>query len=400
MTTPRTVSVIGSTGSIGRQTLDVIERESDSFRVVGIGANRSIDELARQAETFRPEVVAIGDASLASELVSRVPEGTEVRVGECGLASLCEIAEVAINAVVGFAGLGVTVAALRARRRLALANKESLIAGAPVVQAARATEGAEIVPVDSEHCAIHQCLGERRSLRIDSADGPEPPPDVRRLVLTASGGPFRGRRRAELSSVGVDDALAHPTWKMGPKITVDSSTLMNKGLEVIEAHALFGVDYDRIEVVIHPQSVVHSMVEFTDGATIAQLSYPDMRLPIGYALAYPERLREPFGAIDWSRLSQLDFAVPDYETFVCLGLAFAAGRAGGSAPAWLNAANEVAVAAFLSGRIGWLDIASVVEETLERHEESKLVEVEDVIAADAEARAVASGVIERRIRVA
>ena len=269
-----------------------------------------------------------------------------------------------------------------------------------MVQAARATEGAEIVPVDSEHCAIHQCLGDQRNLHVNSSDGPEPPADVARLVITASGGPFRGRHRDELRSVSVDDALAHPTWKMGPKITIDSSTLMNKGLEVIEAHALFGVDYDRIEVVIHPQSVVHSMVEFCDGATIAQLSHPDMRLPIGYALSYPDRFREPFGAIDWSRLSQLNFAEPDYETFACLGLAFAAGRAGGSAPAWLNAANEVAVAAFLSGRIGWLDIASVVEETLERHEESKLVEVDDVIAADADARAAASAVISSKSRVA
>ncbi|MGA8297243.1 MAG: 1-deoxy-D-xylulose-5-phosphate reductoisomerase [Acidimicrobiales bacterium] len=400
MTSPRTVSVIGSTGSIGRQALDVIERAPEELRVVAIGANRSVDELARQAETFRPDVVGIGDSSLVPELKARLPHGTEVRGGDEGLASLGEHADVVLNAVVGFAGLGVTVAALKSRRRLALANKESLIAGAPVVQAARATEGAEIVPVDSEHCAIHQCLGERDLVRVLSADGPEPPVDVTRLVLTASGGPFRGRRRAELESVGIDDALAHPTWKMGPKITVDSSTLMNKGLEVIEAHELFGVGYDQIEVVIHPQSIVHSMVEFSDGATIAQLSRPDMRLPIAYALSYPRRFRQPFGAIVWSQLSRLDFSAPDYETFSCLGLAFAAGRAGGSAPAWLNAANEVAVAAFLSGRIGWLDISTVVEETLERHEESKLVEVDDVVAADAEARVVASTVVENKSRVA
>jgi 1-deoxy-D-xylulose-5-phosphate reductoisomerase len=400
MTTSHTVSVIGSTGSIGRQALDVIGRDPEALRVVAIGANRSVDVLALQAEAFQPEVVAIGDESLVSELAHRLPQGVEVRGGTEGLASLCNSAEVVLNAVVGFAGLGVTVTALRSRRRLALANKESLIAGAPVVQAARATEGAEIVPVDSEHCAIHQCLGERRNLGVTSSDGPEPAADVARLVITASGGPFRGRHRDELRAVSVDDALAHPTWKMGPKITIDSSTLMNKGLEVIEAHALFGVDYDRIEVVIHPQSIIHSMVEFSDGATIAQLSHPDMRLPIGYALSYPNRFREPFGAIDWSRLSQLDFCEPDYDTFACLGLAFAAGRAGGSAPAWLNAANEVAVAAFLSGRIGWLDIAPVVEETLERHEESKLVEVDDVIAADAEARAVASTIVGRKSRVA
>jgi 1-deoxy-D-xylulose-5-phosphate reductoisomerase len=400
MTTPRTVAVIGSTGSIGCQALDVIGREPDSLRVVAIGAHRSVDELVRQAMQHRPDIVAIGDASLYPELLSRVPPGVEARAGAEALASLAQTADVVLNAVVGFAGLDITVAALRSGRRLALANKESLIAGAPVVQAARATEGAEIVPVDSEHCAIHQCLGERRRVYVDSSDGPEPPADVTRLVLTASGGPFRGRHREELVAVGVEDALAHPTWKMGPKITIDSSTLMNKGLEVIEAHELFGVDYDRIEVVIHPQSIVHSMVEFTDGATIAQLSYPDMRLPIGYALSYPDRLSEPFGAIEWSKLTRLDFAQPDYETFACLQLAFTAGRAGGSAPAWLNAANEVAVAAFLSGRIGWLDIAGVVEATLERHEESKLVEVDDVIAADSDARTVASGVVEQTSRVA
>jgi 1-deoxy-D-xylulose-5-phosphate reductoisomerase len=395
MTAPRTVAVIGSTGSIGRQALDVIGRQPDDFRVAAIGANRSVSELAQQALALRPEVVAIGDASLVSELATLLPTGVEVRGGEEALESLCAAAEVILNAVVGFAGLGVTVAALRSGRRLALANKESLIAGAPVVQEARATEGAEIVPVDSEHCAIHQCLGERRNLRVDSSDGPEPPAGVTKIVLTASGGPFRGRHRDELRSVAVDDALAHPTWKMGPKITIDSSTLMNKGLEVIEAHELFGVEYDRIEIVIHPQSIVHSMVEFTDGATIAQLSNPDMRLPIGYALSYPDRLRVPFGAIDWTRLSHLDFSAPDFDTFACPRLAFGAGRAGGSAPAWLNAANEVAVSAFLSGRIGWLDIASVVEETLERHEESKLAEVEDVIAADSDARIVASGVVEQ-----
>ena len=268
-----------------------------------------------------------------------------------------------------------TVAALRAGKRLALANKESLIAGAPVVQAARSTVGAELVPVDSEHCAIHQCLGEGRHL--DAAElaehGLSAPADVQRIVLTASGGPFRGKTSDELAQVSLDEALAHPTWQMGPKITIDSSTLMNKGLEVIEAHELFGIDYDRIEVVVHPQSIVHSMVEFCDGATIAQLSEPDMRLPIGYALAYPDRLPAPFGSLDWTTLRRLDFDSPDIETFRCLRLAYEAGRAGGSLPAWLNAANEVAVEAFLTSRISWLDIADVVEETLERHEPSALV---------------------------
>jgi 1-deoxy-D-xylulose-5-phosphate reductoisomerase len=397
MTPARTVAIVGSTGSIGLQALDVVAGAGDAYRVVALGANRSVGELARQTAALHPQVVAIGDASLAPELAAAAPPGVEVRAGTEGLASLGEIGDVVLNAVVGFAGLAVTVAALRSGRRLALANKESLVAGAPVVQVARASPGAELIPVDSEHCAIHQCLGERRQRSLSPGAGgsgaPEAPVEVARLVLTASGGPFRGRQAAELAAVTVADALAHPTWQMGPKITIDSSTLMNKGLEVIEAHELFGVDYDRIEVVVHPQSIVHSMVEFCDGATIAQLSQPDMRLPIGYALAYPERLAAPYGRIDWRDVARLDFSPPDPETFRCLGLAIEAGRAGGSAPAWLNAANEVAVAAFLAGQIPWPGIAGVVAATLAAHEPTKLVEVDDVLAADAAARAVARRVL-------
>ena len=404
MTPPRRVSIVGSTGSIGRQALDVVAAAGDAYRVVALGAHRSVGDLARQAARFHPEVVAIGDAPAAAELAGKLPSGVEVRVGTAGLASLGELGDVVLNAVVGFAGLEVTVAALRSGRRLALANKESLVAGAPVVQVARQTRGAEIIPVDSEHCAVFQCLGERRQASLvpgAGADGaPAPPVDVVRLVLTASGGPFRGRGADELAAVTVDDALAHPTWQMGPKITVDSSTLMNKGLEVIEAHELFGVDYDRIEVVVHPQSIVHSMVEFCDGATIAQLSQPDMRLPIGYALAYPERFTEPFGKIDWAAVSQLEFGRPDRATFPCLDLALEAGRTGGSAPAWLNAANEVAVAAFLAGQLSWPGIAAVVAATLARHEPTKLVQVADVLAADAAARAVAAAVLARQNRSA
>jgi 1-deoxy-D-xylulose-5-phosphate reductoisomerase len=384
MMPPRSVSIVGSTGSIGRQALDVVAAAGDAYRVVALGAHRSVGDLARQAARFHPEVVAIGDAASAAELAAVLPSGIEVRVG--------------------FAGLEVTVTALRSGRRLALANKESLVAGAPVVQVARASRGAEIIPVDSEHCAVHQCLGERRQAALVPGPGtfgaPEAPADVVRLVLTASGGPFRGRGADELAAVTVDDALAHPTWQMGPKITVDSSTLMNKGLEVIEAHELFGVDYDRIEVVVHPQSVVHSMVEFCDGATIAQLSQPDMRLPIGYALAYPERFAEPFGRIDWAGISQLEFGPPDRATFPCLDLALEAGRTGGSAPAWLNAANEVAVAAFLAGQLSWPGIAAVVAATLAAYEPTKLVDVEDVLAADAAARAVAAAVLARQNRSA
>ncbi len=391
-----TVSLLGSTGSIGTQTLDVVRADPEHLKVVALGAYSSVRVLAEQARELRPGVVAIGDERLAGELESLVPAGTEVLSGPGALGVLAGVGDVVVNAVVGFAGLAVTVSALRTGRRLALANKESLIAGAPVVQAARATAGSEIVPVDSEHCAIHQCLGTRVSGRAPGPAGPEEPADVRRLVVTASGGPFRGRSRAELAAVTREQALAHPTWTMGPKITIDSSTLMNKGLEVIEAHELFGVGYDRIEVVVHPQSIVHSMVEFGDGATLAQLSQPDMRLPIGYALSYPARFTAAYGVIDWARLGHLDFAEPDLDTFACLRLAYEAGRAGGSAPAWLNAANEVAVAAFLDGRLGWLSIADVVAESLDAHEETKLVEVDDVLAADAAARRVAARAVERR----
>ena len=392
--TPTTVSLIGSTGSIGTQAIEVIESCPERFTVAALGAQRSIEALADQARRFRPQVVAIGDESLASELARLLPSGVEVVTGSDGLAHLATLADVAVNGVVGFAGLTVTLAALEAGRRLCLANKESIIAGAPVVQRARRTPGAEIIPVDSEHCAIHQCL------RAGSA------PEVARLLLTASGGPFRGRTRDELASVEVAEALTHPTWSMGPKITVDSSTLMNKGLEVIEAHELFGIPFDAIDVVVHPQSIIHSMVEFTDGAVVAQLSMPDMRLPIGYALMYPDRLPVPFGAIDWKELTRLDFEEPDRSVFPCLDLAYRAGREGDLAPAWLNAANEVAVAAFLDGRIGWCAIGDVVTGTLDCYEVSagspvdedgmSNRSVEDVLEADASARRAAERVVATR----
>ena len=399
--TSSTVSLIGSTGSIGTQAIQVIEACPDRFTVTALGAQRSVEALVDQARRLRPEVVAIGDASLAPTLARMVPPGTEVVAGPDGFAHIATLADIAVNGVVGFAGLTVTLAALEAGRRLALANKESIIAGAPVVQRARLTPGAELIPVDSEHCAIHQCLR--------SGDAT----DVARLLLTASGGPFRGRTRNDLASVGVADALAHPTWSMGPKITVDSSTLMNKGLEVIEAHELFGVPYDAIDVVVHPQSIIHSMVEYTDGAVVAQLSLPDMRLPIGYALAYPGRLPVPFGAIDWTTLSRLEFEEPDRSVFTCLDLAFQAGRAGDLSPAWLNAANEVAVAAFLDGRIGWSAIAEVVAGTLDSYqappisgrasgdgERAPVRSVEDVLDADATARRMAERVVTGREQAA
>jgi 1-deoxy-D-xylulose-5-phosphate reductoisomerase len=338
---------------------------------VALAAGRNTELLHEQAKQFGVPAErarsAVDDAGLLAEFAA------------------LEDVDVVLNAVVGFAGLPATIAALRAGKRLALANKESLIAGGPVVAKARAAGGGEIVPVDSEHSALYQCLRAGRAS------------EVARVIVTASGGPFRGRTRTELEHVTVSDALAHPTWNMGPKITIDSSTLMNKGLEVIEAHELFGIAYDHIDVVVHPQSIVHGMVEFTDGATIAQLSEPDMRLPIGLALGAPNRLPTAYGALDWSRLSTLTFERPDTATFCCLALAYEAGRAGGTAPAILSAANEVAVEDFLAGNLQWLAIAEVVDEVLQAGS-GAADEVDDVLAADAEARARARAAIARRTR--
>lgn len=369
------VAILGSTGSIGTQTLEVVDLNPDQFRVVALGAHRSVELLLEQAHKYRPAMVVVGDPEVYDAVRSRLPNEIRVLAGTDGLAEAAVTADVVLNAVVGFAGLPVTVAALEAGKRLALANKESLIAAGPVVQKARRTPGAELVPVDSEHCAIHQCLRSGQATEVAT------------LVLTASGGPFRGRSREELQSVTIDDALAHPTWSMGPKITVDSSTLMNKGLEVIEAHELFGIGYDQVDVVVHPESIVHSMVTFTDGSSIAQLSDPDMRLPIGYAMGYPDRLRTPFGALDWSAARQLNFTPPDHGAFPALGLAYEAGRRGGVAPTWLSAANEVAVDAFLEGRIAWRSIAQVVGEMLAVASNEIPTTVEDVLEADREARA-------------
>jgi 1-deoxy-D-xylulose-5-phosphate reductoisomerase len=381
----RSVSLLGSTGSIGTQAVDVLQGAPERFRVTALAAQSSAELLLAQAALLHPALVVIGDPSLYAAVRDGVPAGTEVMVGNEGLVAAATCADVVLNAVVGFAGLPVTMATLEAGRRLALANKESLIAGAPVVQKARRTPGAEIVPVDSEHCAVHQCLAATTD-----------PTTVARLLLTASGGPFRGWSTDQLDQATIADALAHPTWSMGPKITIDSSTLMNKGLEVIEAHELFGISYDRIDIVVHPQSIVHSMVEWRDGSTLAQLSQPDMRLPIGYALGWPDRFATPFGSLDWSRPSTLTFEPPDRTVFRCIDLAYQAGISAGSAPAWLSAANEVAVDAFLAGRLPWHGIADVVAETLDGWRDEPMDQVESVLAADEEARARARGVAARR----
>jgi 1-deoxy-D-xylulose-5-phosphate reductoisomerase len=364
----RRVVVLGSTGSVGTQALEVIRNHRDQFEVVALAAGRNAKLLEAQRVEFGVAVeqarTCAGDSDALAELAAH-PD-----------------ADVVLNAVVGFAGLPATIAALANGKRLALANKESLIAGGPVVAAARARGNGEIVPVDSEHSALYQALRSGA------------PNEVRRLILTASGGPFRGASREELALVTVADALKHPTWDMGPKITIDSSTLMNKGLEVIEAHELFGLDYDRVDVVVHPQSVIHGMVEFTDGATIAQLSMPDMRLPIGLALGAPARLDEAFGPIDWTNLSQLTFELPDVDAFPCLQLAYDAGRTGGSAPAVLSGANEVAVGAFLEGRIPWTAIAGVAADALAAGT-GNVQEVADVLEADRVARERAPASVDR-----
>jgi len=371
----RRVAIAGSTGSIGQQTLEVIDRSNGRFSVSALCVSSSVEAVVAQAKKYGPDVVVVTDEAARREVAAALP-GIAV---EQDMAILARESDVVVNGVVGFAGLGVTISTLQAGKRLALANKESLIAAGPVVNPLRSIPGAELIPVDSEHCAIHQCL---RS----SSEGSR---EVSRLLLTASGGPFRGKTAGELQAVTVREALKHPTWSMGPKITVDSSTLMNKGLEVIEAHELFGIGYDHVDVVVHPQSIVHSMVEFSDAAVIAQLSMPDMRLPIAYALEYPERSGVRFGDIDWLTLKRLDFDVVDRKVFRCLDLAYQAGRRGGTAPAWLSAANEVAVAAFLDGRLSWWDIASVIERTMERHDGVQPTTVEDILEADRAARRVA-----------
>ena len=375
------VAVAGSTGSIGTQTLDVVASEPGNFVVTALAVGSSDAAVIEQARALRPQVVAVTDPAARARVAAALP-GTTVTAD---LTDIIDVADVVINGVVGFAGLPVTMETLRRGRTLGLANKESLIAAGPLVQPLRSTPGAELVPVDSEHCAVHQ------SMRSSGDPGRE----VARIVLTASGGPFRGRTAESLASVTREDALAHPTWKMGPKITVDSSTLMNKGLEVIEAHELFGTPFDRIDVVVHPQSVVHSMVEFTDGSTIAQLSMPDMRLPIGYALGWPRRIGTPYGRIDWSTLGSLDFQPPDRSVFRCLDLAYGAGRAGGTAPAAMSAANEETVQAFLDGRINWVQIAETVERVMESYSPSQPRDIEDVLHADAEGRRLAAEVLAR-----
>jgi 1-deoxy-D-xylulose-5-phosphate reductoisomerase len=382
---PRRVLVLGSTGSIGTQALDVVERSPD-LEVVGLSAERSWEALVEQARRFGVRRIAVADRDAGARAAEAWTDG-EVLAGAQGLVELVveSGADLVLNALVGSAGLGPTVAALGEGIDLALANKESLVVGGELVIALAEATGAQIIPVDSEHTALHQLLAGTR------------PGSVDRLVITASGGPFRGRSRAELAGVTVEEALDHPTWAMGGKITIDSATLMNKGLEVIEAHHLFGTPYEHIDVVVHPQSIVHGLVQLCDGATLAHLGHPDMRVAISYALHHPEVLDLPVPRLDLAEIATLTFQPVDHEAFPALGLAIAAARAGGTAPCVLNAANEIAVHAFLAGRLPFTGIAAVIEETLDALPAQPVRAFESLYEADREARSRASELIESAV---
>ncbi len=380
----RRLVILGSTGSIGVQALDVVSRSGeDELDVVGLSAGTDWQTLIAQAHAYGVRRIALADPDAAARAAEAWTDGV-VLAGPDGLVELITEAacDLVLNGIVGSAGLVPTVAALGEGIDLALANKESLVVGGELVMALAEATGAAIIPVDSEHSALHQLLGAER------------PGTVERLILTASGGPFRGRQAAELESVTVEQALAHPTWTMGGKITIDSATLMNKGLELIEAHHLFGSSYADIDVVVHPQSIIHSLIQLCDGATLAHLGYPDMRVPIAYGLHYPERADVPVRPLDLAELGSLTFEPVDIETFACLRLARAAGVAGGTAPCTLNAANEIAVHAFLGGRLRFLQIAEVIEGTLTRLPERQVHSFDSLARADAEARRLAGELVE------
>lgn len=378
----KNVVILGSTGSIGKSALDVISMHRDRFRVVGLTAHQNVELLSRQVEEFRPEAVAVSDSASLKRLGSmpgvRVFEGQD---GVCDVAVWAS-ADIVLSAIVGSAGLIPTLSAVRAGKAIGLANKEALVAAGDIIREEAEKSGARILPVDSEHSAVFQCLeGQDRGA-------------LKRILLTASGGPFVGKSPDELRDVTPEEALNHPSWSMGRKITVDSATLMNKGLEVIEAHHLFGVGPEGIEVLIHPQSIIHSMVEFTDGSCIAQLSVPDMRAAIAYALSYPERLDGVIEPLDLPVLGKLTFERPDLESFPCLSYAYEALRAGGTMPAVLNAANEVAVEGFLAGRVGFNDIPAIIKKTMDAHDKVSLSSIDAVLKADSWARGHAERLLE------
>ena len=382
-----TVTILGATGSIGRQTLDVLARNPERYRVLGLTAGHRWRELAEHCLTWRPAFAALADEQAAEALRNHLREAgshTQVLAGHAGVAEVAALqeADTVVAAIVGAAGVRPTLAAVEAGKKILLANKETLVVTGALFMEAVKRHGATLLPVDSEHNAIFQCL---------PAEGVGP--GVRRLLLTASGGPFRGWTREQLTAVTPEQAVCHPNWDMGPKISVDSATLMNKGLEYIEACWLFDVAPQRIDVVIHPQSVVHSMVEYLDGSVLAQMGTPDMRTPIACALSWPERIESGASRLDFATLSGLDFQAPDNDAFPCLGLARQAMEEGGAATAVLNAANEEAVAAFLDRRLGFNAIGAVVEETLQRTPSSRCADVDAVMDVDARARDLARSLI-------
>lgn len=377
----KAITLLGSTGSIGTQTLDIITHHPDQFRIVGLAAGSNVTLLAEQIRQFQPEIVAIYDETKLSQLKTAIADISPqpmIVAGESGVVEVAQYgdSEAVVTGIVGCAGLLPTIAAIKAGKDIALANKETLIAGGPVVNPLIQEYGVKLLPADSEHSAIFQCL-----------QG-VPQRGLRRIILTASGGAFRDWPVEKLAEVTVADAITHPNWSMGRKITVDSATMMNKGLEVIEAHYLFGLDYDNIDIVIHPQSIIHSLIELQDTSVLAQLGWPDMRLPLLYAMSWPERIYTNWEPLDLVKAGNLTFKAPDNQKYPCMQLAYAAGRAGGSMPAVLNAANEQAVALFLKEKIAFLEIPQLIETVCDRHQNDNQQNpsLEDIIAADSWAR--------------
>lgn len=380
---PKKLAILGSTGSIGTQTLDVAAAHPERFQVTALAAGSNLAELVKQIQAFRPQMVSVSSSELArqlrDELPSELAQSVQIEWGEDGLVAVATHSDVdvAVTAVVGTLGLRPTMAAIQAGKDIALANKETLVAAGHLVTQLAAASGSRILPVDSEHSAIFQCMhGESQK-------------SVRRILLTASGGAFREKTREQMRHARPSDALAHPNWSMGAKITIDSATLMNKGLEVIEAHWLFGLTYDRIDVLVHPQSIVHSLVEFEDRSVLAQLGSPDMRVPIQYALTYPERMKSDWPVLDLASVGTLTFREPDFEQFPILRLAYQVGQAGGSLPAVFNAANEVAVDLFLHEKIGFLAIEQILLNVTEQHDTISQPSLEDILECDAWARRAA-----------
>ncbi|WP_017813713.1 1-deoxy-D-xylulose-5-phosphate reductoisomerase [Paenibacillus shenyangensis] len=379
------IAILGSTGSIGTQTLDVVRAHPEAFQVEGIAAGTNVDLVVQQANEFQPRIVSVANKELAEQIRHQLPAGTQVHYGEQGLIEVAAGTEAhtVVTAVMGSMGLPSTLAAIEAGKTIGLANKETLVTAGHLVTERARQKGVQLLPIDSEHSALFQSLNG------------EPRERIAQLTLTASGGSFRDRTRAELHGVTVADALKHPNWSMGAKITIDSASMANKGLEVIEAHWLFDMPYDQISVVLHPESIIHSFVEFVDTSIIAQLGNPDMRVPIQYALTYPDRQTSPSSRLSLAQVGQLNFREMDYERFPCLRMAFEAGRLGGTAPTVFNAANEVAVARFLKGEIAFLTIEDIIADALEHHQTTANPELEVIQSVDQETRAQAMAFSER-----